>query len=620
MTRSRNCASLGVERGRACMLDRHQKACALSQPILTVLFSVGGTDVKLDVAALREGGANVLVGTPGRLADVLLRVKELRFGAFELLVLDEADRLLDMGFERQLHAIIGYLPKQRRTGLFSATQTDAVAELARAGLRNPVRVAVAAAAGAAGAAGGKQRRTPATLELTYQLVPAEHKLAALCRFLAAHRGEKTVVFFLTCACVDLFAAVLPRLSLGDAAEEDAPPPLHALHGRQPQRQRDATLAKFTDAEGGAVLLCTDVAARGLDIPDVDWIVQFDMPQDPNAFVHRVGRTARMGRRGASLALLMPHEETYVDFLKIRSVPLVQVPLEAGGADQAQERAPDGEGEGDEKAEGEEVRVSAELAAQSARLRVAARAAGEADRDVMEKATRAFVSYARGYREHQCRFIFRVADLPFGALAALFGLLRMPKMPELARVNAKRLEGFAPSEVDPDSVAFRDRAREKQRRAALARRAEEEARRQEEREEERAQAAARATKELSRREENKLKKERKKRRKEAARGGMIGGGYADDHNVADEEAMAREWQRMKHNRKQGKRKGGKARKGGGGDDEDDEDLRALEALERADAARSGGGGGGGRKRSAAEEAVFGVGGGGGRRSKKSSKRS
>lgn len=251
----------------------------------------------------------------------------------EVLVLDEADRLLEMGFERQVNAIIARLPKQRRTGLFSATQTEAVHALARAGLRNPVRVNVTLSNANANAGGERgegagapstSQRTPSLLQLWHVGVqnPME-KLAWMVKHLdELARTQKVIVYFLTCANVDYFSTVMPMLPALKGIE------LFPLHGKMKQKQREAELAKFAAAPSGA-LLCTDLAARGLDIPGVDWIIQVDAPQDPNAFVHRVGRTARMGRSGSAVAYLLPNEESYVEFLRLRKVPLLPMADQAG---------------------------------------------------------------------------------------------------------------------------------------------------------------------------------------------------------------------------------------------------------------------------------------------------
>ncbi|KAK9812827.1 hypothetical protein WJX72_004361 [[Myrmecia] bisecta] len=408
-------------------------------PGMQGMLLVGGTDPREDVNCFKEKGGQVVVGTPGRIADILKRCPAMDLKRVEVLVLDEADRLLDMGFRAQLDAIMARLPRQRRTGLFSATQTEAVEALAHAGLRNPVRVNVAVKAkpmqqkapagsqseGGGGAGGGQAdtQRTPSSLSIQYTICESAEKLPQLVKFLQEHEDQKVIVYFLTCACVDFYAAILGRLPSLKAQA------IKALHGRMKQAAREATLAAYTSLQAGC-LLCTDVAARGLDIPDVNWIIQFDPPQDPAAFVHRVGRTARMGRSGNALAYLLPKEAAYVDFLRLRRVPLQPAP--------ALPNAPD--------------------------LFPSMRREAETDREIMEKGVKAFVSFVRGYKEHHCKFIFRLAELNLGRLAMAFALLRLPKMQEVKK--AGRLEDFQQSTVDPDSVRFKDKAREKQRQKTL----------------------------------------------------------------------------------------------------------------------------------------------------------
>jgi len=390
------------------------------------LLLVGGSDPAADVARFGAEGARVLVATPGRLQDVLQRCAALQLRRLELLVLDEADRLLSMGFSAALGAILARLPKQRRTGLFSATQTEEVEELARAGLRNPVRVTVRDTGAAAAAAG--QGRTPAQLRLYHATCQPEEKLGRLLAFLHAHPGEKVIAYFLTCACVEYAAAALaghPQLAAAT---------LTPLHGRMKQAARERALEAFAAAPAGC-LLATDVAARGLDIPGVDWVLQVDPPQDPAAFTHRCGRTARMGAHGAALALLLPAEESYLDFLRLRGLDLQPCPPALLGA-------PGGE----------------------AALCAALRGRAERERELLDRGVRAFVSYVRGYKEHQCRFIFRFKELELGRLATGFALLRLPRMPETKRLSPG--DTFTVSAVPPEAVPYRDKAREKQRQANL----------------------------------------------------------------------------------------------------------------------------------------------------------
>ncbi|EFJ12594.1 hypothetical protein SELMODRAFT_123861 [Selaginella moellendorffii] len=408
---------------------------------LTALLLVGGTDVTADLERVKEQGGNVLIGTPGRLHDIMERSTALEFRhleartsdlssldtitslfivSFQILILDEADRLLDMGFQRQVSAIIELLPKQRRTGLFSATQTQAVEELSKAGLRNPVRVEVRSEVKGA----STTFKTPAGLNIEYLECEGEEKSSQLVNFLRENASRKTIVYFMTCASVDYWGTVLPRLkTLKDV-------PIVVLHGKMKQSVRVKALEKFTAMPAG-VLFCTDVAARGLDIPGVDWIVQYDPPQDPNVFVHRVGRTARMGRAGDALVFLLPKEDAYAEFLRIRNVPI-------------------------------EKREKTEVPDIIPKLRAAAMK----DRDVMEKGLKAFVSYFRAYKEHHCTFIFQWKQLELGKVAMSFGLLQLPSMPELKR-GVLTSQHFTPVEnIDVDSIPYREKAREKQRRKNL----------------------------------------------------------------------------------------------------------------------------------------------------------
>ena len=419
----------------------------------TVQLLVGGTDPADDVAKFKSEGSWLIIGTPGRIDDMVKRCSSLMdLKRVEVLVLDEADRLLEMGFRLQLDSIMSKLPKQRRTGLFSATQTEAVQALARAGLRNPVRVNVAvnvapqpsskhSSKGKASTsepessdAAPSVQKTPTGLHIEYSMCEADEKLGRMIRFLQEHSSEKIIVYFLTCSCVDFFHLALKRLGPKALSPNFK---VWALHGKMKQAARESTLSAYTSIEGGC-LLCTDLAARGLDIPDVSWVLQFDPPQDPSSFVHRVGRTARMGKSGRAMVYLMPHESSYVEFLKLRKVPLIEA------ADQ-----------------GEETKVLSAL-----------RKEAEEDREVMEAGTRAFVSYVRGYKEHHCKFIFRIQDLSLGRLATSFALLRLPRMPEVKKVNKGSIEHFTPSLVDPESVRFKDKGREKQRQQLIQQRSQE----------------------------------------------------------------------------------------------------------------------------------------------------
>ena len=294
-----------------------------------VQLVVGGLKVSPaeDYRLFRENGPDILVGTPGRMEE-LLKKPGVRTSELDVLVMDEADRLLDLGFVEPIRALLAYLPKQRRTGLFSATMTEALTELVRVGLRNPVRVVVKVETKAKGSATRKDIRMPATLHNFYHVSRPENKLAQLLRLLrreAQDGAHKAIVYFATCAQVNYVFSLLSQHTKMHPHDTKGLQ-FFSLHGKQTTKRRHATFQAFahahtdardTDRTGASdaqctVLLCTDVAARGLDLPDVDVVIQYDPPNDPKVFSHRCGRTARAGRTGRAIVLLHEgREEGYV---------------------------------------------------------------------------------------------------------------------------------------------------------------------------------------------------------------------------------------------------------------------------------------------------------------------
>lgn len=281
------------------------------RPGITLATLIGGSDVQEDMAKVRSEGCNVIVGTPGRILDIITRFgSELTLRSLEVLVLDEADRLLNLGFEKTIDSILERLPKQRRTGLFSATMSDAVSELIRAGLRNPMRVTVKVESFST----KSEQKIPDTLKTYFAICEYERRLPFLINFLSAHPAKKSILYFATCAAVEFFSRALPLLP---ALLTAALPPLFALHGKMEHKKRLKVYSEYL-AAGRAVLFCTDLAARGLDFTDVELVVQYEAPQDPTTFVHRCGRTARNGREGEALILLSEHEDAYVGSTAYRS--------------------------------------------------------------------------------------------------------------------------------------------------------------------------------------------------------------------------------------------------------------------------------------------------------------
>ncbi|XP_030291441.1 ATP-dependent RNA helicase DDX55 [Sparus aurata] len=391
-------------------------------PQFTQILLIGGSNPIEDVEKFKDKGANIVIATPGRLEDMFRRKSDgldlaCSVKSLDVLVLDEADRLLDMGFEASLNTILGYLPKQRRTGLFSATQTQELEKLVRAGLRNPVRITVKEK----GVAATAVQKTPSRLSNYYTICRAEDKFNSLVAFLRQHKHEKNLVFFSTCACVEYYGRALEILV--------KKVPVHCIHGKM-KHKRNKIFADFRALKSG-ILVCTDVMARGIDIPDVNWVLQYDPPSSASAFVHRCGRTARIGNQGNALVFLLPMEESYVNFLSInQKCPLQQMPPVNDVVD-----------------------VLPKVQAMSL-----------ADRAMFDRSMRAFVSYVQAYAKHECSLIFRIKDLDFATLARGFALLRLPKMPEL---RGKTFPDFTETTVDTDTIRYKDKNREKQRQKMLA---------------------------------------------------------------------------------------------------------------------------------------------------------
>lgn len=384
---------------------------------ITLGLFVGGRPVETDVEALQKG-AHIAVCTPGRLEDLLAERKQLNLAGklkeLEFLVLDEADRLLDLGFSSTLATILQYLPRQRRTGLFSATQTKELQDLVRAGLRNPVVVSV------------KEKSTistPLLLENYYVIVEPQDKFLFLLNFIRNRKISKGLFFLPTCACVDYWLDVLPVL-LPDIK-------VLGIHGKMKQK-RSKILDRFRQEEN-TILLCTDLLARGLDIPEVEWVLQWEPPVGPAGLVHRVGRTARGGRPGTSLLPLLPSEDTYVPFIKANQ--MVQLNDWTHSTD--------------------EIKITHKLRDKVLSI---LHAQQKKDRSVFDKGQRAFVSHMRAYTKHECNLLLQFKDLPLGHIATSYGLIKLPLMPEIKEEH--RTQFLGPKEkIDFNSIPYRDKQKE-----------------------------------------------------------------------------------------------------------------------------------------------------------------
>ncbi|XP_073333120.1 probable ATP-dependent RNA helicase DDX10 [Pagrus major] len=348
---------------------------------------IGGKDLKSESERIHH--TNIVICTPGRLLQHMDETATFHASTLHMLVLDEADRILDMGFADTLNAIVDNLPKSRQTLLFSATQTKSVKDLARLSLKDPEYVWVHEKA---------KFSTPATLEQSYVVCELHHKVNMLYSFIRNHLKKKIIVFFACCKEVQYLFRVLCRLRPGM--------PILALHGKQQQMKRVEVYNDFLRKQN-AVLLATDIAARGLDFPAVNWVLQFDCPEDADTYIHRVGRTARYKEGGEALLLLLPSEEKgMVSQLQEKKVPINKIQVNA------------------EKLQNVLQKLEAFLAQ---------------EKEQKERAQRCFVSYLRSVYLMKNKEVFDVFKLQIEEYAHSLGLAVAPRVRFLNKAQALRAE-------------------------------------------------------------------------------------------------------------------------------------------------------------------------------------
>ncbi|NXA10518.1 DDX10 helicase, partial [Sapayoa aenigma] len=356
---------------------------------------IGGKDLKEESERIHH--INMLICTPGRLLQHMDETSYFYASDLQMLILDEADRILDMGFADTMNAIIENLPKKRQTLLFSATQTKSVKDLARLSLKDPEYVWVHEKA---------KFSTPATLDQNYVVCELQQKVNMLYSFLRTHLKKKSIVFFASCKEVQYLFRVFCKLQPGL--------PVLALHGKQQQMKRMEVYTCFVRKKA-AVLFATDIAARGLDFPAVNWVIQFDCPEDANTYIHRVGRTARYKEGGEALLVLLPSEEKgMVEQLAQRKVPISEIKINP------------------EKLTDIQKRMQAFLAQ---------------DQELKDKAQRCFVSYLRSVYLMKNKEVFDVFKLPLAEYALSLGLAMAPRVRFLQRVRKQLCANEAANETD-----------------------------------------------------------------------------------------------------------------------------------------------------------------------------
>jgi superfamily II DNA/RNA helicase len=253
----------------------------------TVALAIGGVNINPQIRALNHG-VDVLVATPGRLLD-LMNHRAIQLDRVEVFVLDEADRMLDMGFIHDIRRIVAKVPAQRQTLFFSATMPKEITDLANSMLRDPVRVSVTPAA-----------TTVEKVEQRVILVDRARKQSLLADVLRDEKIERALVFTRTKHGADKVVRALEKSSI--AAE--------AIHGNKSQGQRERVLAAFR-AGRIRVLIATDIAARGIDVEGISHVINYDLPNIPESYVHRIGRTARAGATGVAISFCDGEERPFL---------------------------------------------------------------------------------------------------------------------------------------------------------------------------------------------------------------------------------------------------------------------------------------------------------------------
>jgi len=361
--------------------------CSLSAGLV-----IGGKDYNFERE--RIGRINILVGTPGRILQHMDNSASLKLDNLQTLVLDEADRILDMGFRKTIDSILSELPPERQTMLFSATQTKSVKDLARLSLVNPKYISTSAE---------DESLTPESLDQYYISTELYEKVDLLWSFIKSHLKSKILVFFSSSKQVHFTYESFRKLRPGIQ--------LLKLHGRQKEKARLETTMTFTHASH-CCLFATDVVARGLDFPAVDWVIQVDCPEDAATYVHRVGRSARFGRSGKSMIMLLPsEEEPYLQRLSAKKIEVKKLKVK-----------------GSKK---KSIRSQLQsLCFESPELKYLGQ--------------KAFISYCKSIFVQKDKDVFDLAKLPLQKFAASLGLPGTPNVKFLKR--AQEGKGLSESEL------------------------------------------------------------------------------------------------------------------------------------------------------------------------------
>ncbi|EPR79639.1 Dead box ATP-dependent RNA helicase [Spraguea lophii 42_110] len=315
---------------------------------------------------------SIIVGTPGKL-QTIIKQNVKKFSKVKFLILDEADRLLDMGFKNIILGINKNFPSSKNTALFSATIDQSILALSKLSLRNPVTVKC-------------ESIMPEGLKIKYLVLKPFRKLGAMLSLLKKYKN--IIVFFSTCAEVKYYTELFKILQERE---------ITYMHGKMKQSERFLTLSKIGH---DSILFCTDLAARGLDFEAVDLVIHFSVPVEPMNILHRSGRSARNGKQGESIILLMENEDKYISYLKVKHI------------------------------EAKKYTDEIETISYSQINNIITK-------EIKEYALKAFISHIRAYKEHVLSILLSLKEINYDSLVALHFLEKIPGMDEIRGYNFKR---------------------------------------------------------------------------------------------------------------------------------------------------------------------------------------
>lgn len=423
---------------------------------------IGGSKLENDLVKFSVFTPNLIIATPTRLSDIEQEIK-LSFKNLQMLVLDEADKLLELGYNKELAYLMEKFNKTRRTGVFSATINSQIECIVNTGMRNPIYIDVQIKSEKLSEnficsldkpdnslttviedyfnklteIKAISQEVPKQLDNYYLLFEKQTvKFASLLHILKAKLDDnkKIMIFFATCNSVDYYNQILNKLIDSKI--------IFKLHSKLSQKKRTSEYSSFLKI-GKGIILTTDLSSRGIDIPDLDVVIQFDPPKNEEVFVHRVGRTARVGKKGESILFIMNnHENKFLNYLTSKNIKTQQIAI-----DESQTKG---------KNKHKNIYLFPKLIDKESinEINKKIKEINLSDKWIYDKAVKAFVSYIKFYSEHDLKFIFDINLFDIGDLANSFQLLRLPRVKEIL---GKKIEGFvASTEINPHNLEYKDK--------------------------------------------------------------------------------------------------------------------------------------------------------------------